>query len=150
MALFASLLSILCSFFYLYQILEPKNTAWFALLVLHIQCCDILVKVEHLNIFICIIISDFVFLTPFQCRHFPHFCPLSGPRVTKLHENCMNCIISVTYPLLWHSGEVRFTIATLWMLYPWFLGLWWTPAKMGNAADQGPFQFSNKPLKCDI
>ena len=47
------------------------KSEWFALFLLAVHLYYILVKLEHINGIICIIIVDFVFLTPLQL----HFCP---------------------------------------------------------------------------
>ena len=47
----------------------------------------------------------------------PILWPLSDPSATKLLKNSMICIISVTYPLLWHIGKVN---ASQWRYMDFF------------------------------
>ena len=66
----------LCPFFDLYEAQEPNNylrSASLVLFLLSIHSYCILVEVEHLKRFICIIIDDFPFLTPFSLIVVPFF-----------------------------------------------------------------------------
>ena len=89
------------------EALELRNyfrNACFALCLLPIHLYYILVKLQHFNSIIYIIIDDFVIFTP--TPFLAPFWHLWGPRIGEVFQKCMFWIISVAYPFILHIGEV--------------------------------------------
>ena len=90
-----------CPFFDLYEALEPNNylrSAWFVLFLLPTHVYYILVKLDDFNGIICIIIEDFVFLTPLQL-HFDQF----------VIKNSLKMIFFSLKRITWHAQRYLFT-----------------------------------------